>query len=500
MKRVFMILMAVVMLAAGCAKAPADDMTAQKNTEQIISLASAEAAALTQPESEEKGTLAERIGAPEQLTWENRSVDGKLTVSIDAPVIVPEIDLPIIRVEAAEFTQETVDRIYEGLLGDMPMFEVVYQRTKSEVEALLTYYRSVLEDASASTPSKVSAQEYVDLLEAELNGAPESIAPISANSTFKRIPVIENDKVVAHYYGLDLTNADRTCYFSVSNDYDNQAPIVSEDVDKNGNVTGGSVLPVMKNAHISYSNKRNRMHTGYHDDTIRVARDAMLPEKVAGILRLTPAEAAAKADEILMRMGLIDTFSVADIYLVSDRYPEQGRLEPTAYDYRIVCTRRIDGIPCAYLHGEHGSGSMKDGAFWSYESIEVNVSDSGVSYVVWGGPLHILETVDAAPQLLPYSTIMEIAQKILPLQYNAEVQDAFTKTVRVNIDRVTLSLQRIVDKGELGNGLLIPVWNFFGTRTIERTDDFYSSGYFKFGSQLSINALDGSIIDPAQGY
>ena len=52
-------------------------------------------------------------------------------------------------------------------------------------------------------------------------------------------------------------------------------------------------------------------------------------------------------------------------------------------------------------------------------------------------------------------------------------------------------------------GLLVPVWDFFGTRKIE--SDYYGDNYSDTTddptwSYLTINAVDGSIIDRGLGY
>ena len=224
-----------------------------------------------------------------------------------------------------------------------------------------------------------------------------------------------------------------------------------------------------------------------------------MPDHAASLLKTTPTEAAAQADAILQRVGLAEMFMISDIYLVSDRSPLNDRPEATGYSYRIICTRTINGIPCAYTHNVLGSRTLRTGDFWGYEYIYISINDLGVDSFNWNAPVSLPETTTETAQLRPFSEILEIAQKILPMEFEAEARDEDAQSVTVKIDRVTLSLQRVVEQGQPFAGLLIPVWNFHGTRTISREGPTWSSD-FRIGSMLSINAIDGNIIDVEKGY
>ncbi len=498
MKRIIAILLIGAFLLAGCQAKGEPLEAAQKNTEQIITLATAEENPPIATEPQKEKDLAQRIGAPEQLTWENTFVDGKLTVSIDAPVIVPEKDLPVIRVEPAQFAQETIDRFYDGIVGDMPMFETIRQRTRSELEDMLEYYRGVLADENASAADKDFAQGYIEDMEAQLSGAPENIKPVPGTSKLKRIVEMADGKPI-YLDGVDLMSEDRKHFFSVRNDSDLTEAISWDDIDENGTVTGSTTVFPSRNAGMSYSAMIGGPHTNEGDDTIRLERSDELPERVASLLKTTPAEAAAQADAVLQRAGLSETFMVSDIYLISDRSPINGVPEATGYSYSICCTRTIDGIPCAYLHNALGSRTSRTSDFWGYENVYISINDIGLQNVDWIAPINLLETVSEAPQLRQFSQILEIAQKILPLEFETDAKDENALSVMVKIDRITLSLQRIIEQGQPFSGMLIPVWNFYGTRSISREELNYSSDY-RLGSMLSINAIDGNIIDVEQGY
>ncbi len=172
------------------------------------------------------------------------------------------------------------------------------------------------------------------------------------------------------------------------------------------------------------------------------------------------------------------------------------------YYYGVFCTRLVSGIPCAYLYNyyESQSGTRDPGGSyqaWAYERVDITVTKDGLARASWTAPLEIGETVSARTTLKPFAEIEEIAKKALPIIYEKRTLPEWVTSTSVEIDRVALSLQRIVDQTQFDSGLLIPVWNFYGTWTDSRIHEQYNA---QSGTMLSINAIDGSIIDVEQGY
>ena len=64
------------------------------------------------------------------------------------------------------------------------------------------------------------------------------------------------------------------------------------------------------------------------------------------------------------------------------------------------------------------------------------------------------------------------------------------------MNRVHLGLMRIKAKDTRGEGLLIPVWDFWGTRDFPAD----SGEYVDEQILLTVNAIDGTVIDRDLGY
>ena len=134
---------------------------------------------------------------------------------------------------------------------------------------------------------------------------------------------------------------------------------------------------------------------------------------------------------------------------------------------------------------------------WEYEMLRLFIDETGVCYLKYASPYAIEETVSEQVNILSFDEVWQIAELMLPI-----VNDRFTDyNITININSVKLGFMRIVEEGYPNSGLLVPVWDFMGTctrqhsgrGTTEKADDPYTS-------YLTINAIDGSIIDRALGY
>lgn len=125
MKRLGILLLALALLA--CVPTPEADVVVQKDMDAMLEKA--------KDETEDTRPLREQLGVPDgTYTYTTTAVEQRLTVTVDAPVSVPDTNrLPIIRVRKARFSQElarnTVDyflqgeTVYDMTLPDQPVFD-----------------------------------------------------------------------------------------------------------------------------------------------------------------------------------------------------------------------------------------------------------------------------------------------------------------------------------------------------------------------------------------
>ena len=103
-------------LCMGCQKTPESPIVVGKNQEAMLEKAQVKD---PQPESEGVGVdFYERLNAPKNYTADIVSKGGNLTVHVDADVELPDCEIPIYRLKAAEFTAEQVQIFADALFGE----------------------------------------------------------------------------------------------------------------------------------------------------------------------------------------------------------------------------------------------------------------------------------------------------------------------------------------------------------------------------------------------
>ena len=102
--------------------------------------------------------------------------------------------------------------------------------------------------------------------------------------------------------------------------------------------------------------------------------------------------------------------------------------------------------------------------------------------------------------MMDFNDVMDIFNKMIVVT-NAYLSDDMSKTI--NVDRIELGLMRITDPATRSSGLVIPVWDFFGDVSIAWKDGEISYSELDddpLDSVLTINAIDGTLVDRNIGY
>ena len=117
------------------------------------------------------------------------------------------------------------------------------------------------------------------------------------------------------------------------------------------------------------------------------------------------------------------------------------------------------------------------------------MNDDGIVGMRWEAPYSILENVTEDSSLIPFSEVEKIFEKMIAVKY-ANTQSTIT------IENIRFGYARVAEQNRSGSALLVPAWDFFGT-----ISDFNGISRSDYGTSLiTINAIDGSIIDRGLGY
>lgn len=415
---------------------------------------------------------------PEKFTGDWTGQEGKLTIHADAQVVAElGTALPTATVEPREFTQEDVDNLLKVLLKGEPLYSHV--QTKQELQGHLDYINS---PDWTSDPGKPSDPASLEARRKELN------AWYTAE-----IAKAPEEKPILH--GFSDSDDPKRIGGTATVDGIKWEVSIRNDID------GGWTAAYIE-----------RTDYKYRDYSIQ------LPDA-------SKEESIARGNALMQALGL-QNFVLTDAQQWSVELPGDNGI------WRLYYAPTVNGFPIAGARQDitqtHDGTVYQDYQYWDYackdsenpdtvswylENILLDVGKDGVLCFAWTAPS--TQPVVQQPQsaLLPFEEIASIANTMLPEvivgpketpltqldQYNG-----FDTRMDVDITKVSLSLMRIRDKGSL-QGTIVPVWDFWGT------SDWYDAepnayGYqekgmnYDFQPMLTLNAVDGTVVDRQLGY
>jgi hypothetical protein len=211
---------------------------------------------------------------------------------------------------------------------------------------------------------------------------------------------------------------------------------------------------------------------------------------------ISQQEAQTVADQAVSVLGLGDfTLAGKRIAPLAEGNPKDGCKSL----YEFMYTRSVNGVSVTYTNDISSwppeyPDSVSEG--WMYEKLRIFVDDGGIYAYQWNGPCTVTEIVNEKATLLPFEQIKKIFENMILTKYGASGTEE-AESASINITSVRLGLTRVAEQNNNAYGLLVPAWDFFG---VYDTGNGYPIGYDGFESLLTINAVDGSIIDRQVGY
>lgn len=184
----------------------------------------------------------------------------------------------------------------------------------------------------------------------------------------------------------------------------------------------------------------------------------------------------------------------------------QSRMEtqttfPDYPEYYIFCyTPVIDGIPQLATFTDSASDDSMMFPF-RCNRLYIAVDADGVAAAYWQAPEEYGER--RACTLLSFDQIMDVTKSLLPLT-QADVEKRYgDRQARIQVNRVTLSYCRVQKRDQPGSYELVPVWDFFGQYGYMANGEFHEitmEDEGPYNTLLTINAIDGTVIDRNYGY
>ena len=225
--------------------------------------------------------------------------------------------------------------------------------------------------------------------------------------------------------------------------------------------------------------------------------DAEITEDIAGH-PLSLAQAAAIGDQLISTLTdqPFALFSAGKSrgYILDDELMNEGRqYDGTGFSYTLAYTRVIDGAPLLPCYGAMmNTSSFRDDLFIpavGYEQVLLAINREGqVTNFQWSSP-YLIGYERVEQNLLPFENILAVARQTMPLKYQVEEVQG---DIHLLVYRIDLGYMAVLQRDTL-TFALTPVWNFYG-------NDVPENIHVGCRPLLTINAVDGTVIDLEYGY
>lgn len=499
-------LVAVLVSAAGCSRASRIDITEKSNMERLEDVAvmtvstntAAQPAIKENPVSMEAQTAAvsipysplyDLLGVSTHYEVELKPVSDIVKITVDADVYLPDtMQIPTLHVTPRDFTQEEVTKLFNALCGDTVMYKAQEQMTKAEISERIADVESEMKTAIDKDRLK-KLESNLAYWKEEYEKAPESVEKQISDGTLEERQ-LGIGEYLGKYKALDAYEHQENYYSFTGKAFH----VHGQTYDKNTKSSydfpiSGSIWYIRDQAFGQYLNYNVRKW---------IADETAVPSDAAG-LKITPVEARKLVEAFWADNGFEDMV-VTGVYLTRNSDTGNGgdRKVPDPYGdnsaYVVACGKSIDGI----LPPPPSPGDPH----WAFESCTFTITDNGIETFNWGSPYAYGEYTTKNSALLTFDKVDEIFQKMMLVKYDISGSGNGLTSATYKVDRVTLEMSRVTNRKSSEKGLLVPVWNFYGSYyfTYEDGHNFGSDDREGFPSPLlRINAIDGSIIEPRYG-
>lgn len=508
------------LLLAGCQKNPDSSVVANKDFDTMI-----EQAENTEGETTEVAELVDNYDTY-KTTIEDKTMH--VSVNVDATVDIPKTDkLSIYRVKQQTISQELLDKVRKTLAGNVNFCDggILGAETKQTIESEINMLKDMMEGVqNDNLLSEEDRQTYVSEYQARIDELQSKYESAKDEVPLSDYPSDNRFHSVSSLYASDSANN----YYEWQNSLNPNGEIFYGVSDaKDGNYT---FLYAQNN-----ENYGNRLHfrtnkVGYPYGTPVIGTSGFdgtsmdysglvwecgtepkstflednpreLVEDKQETCNLTEEEAKNQADTFLNMLGLTDySYYTGGLYNeLLDCYGDNTDIFKYKTEYIFGYRRNINGVFAC----NEGESKLTDGyqgdtyvkKLWEGEGVTVIVNDNGVVGFDLCTPLTVTDTVVEQASLKSFEEVKDIFEQMI-VTMNATIDEE--SEVKVNINKVVLRYTRISEPDSFDTGLLVPTWEFIGTingavgtRWYEGNEDIIV---------MSINAIDGSVINHELGY
>lgn len=485
-----------ISILAGCQETPKDNIVRQKGSASIKEYESTEGT---------EGTLREALGAPEHYTNKITYQDGALVIDTDAEVFLPDTNLlNTCSVSAKKVDQALIDQVTQAFFEDAT-FYLTYsydEWTKKDYQEEITRLKKYKAEGNLDPYELGKNEETGELYfnideviaqdEQSMQDAPEEVVKEEVTPCFGlehwdgKGEEKQMSKDIDCFMGVAETK-DGIFNYQISNSL---APDITFTIEKRRNDVEDP-REFAQWIEGEYAVKWDETKVG-----------TISEEKAKELAGISCQEAEKAAKEKVQKLGWDMDVYGWDYALYY--HGENGVNADNVLDggYLFHFSKMVDGVPITYTSSYGGGLEDMDSTLqpWSYERCDVIVGDDGIQKVEIFNPYDVGEIQTKQVKLMSFDEIIKIYEQMMEIS-NANISEMGDKRT-YHVKKIALGYTRIYNPNtDSDTGLLVPAWDFFGGFDFEGQG--YSgtdSGEYSTQSYMTINAIDGTVIDRELGY
>ena len=509
MKRKFAILMSITILVGM--------LTAcQQTPENEIVIGKGDVALEETIKGKSDNTNTGAYEAP--ATLETTTQKNGITLSVDANVDIPSSEqYSVSCVVPNEISQDTANKIWDTLIGDTVLYENLEwdYKTKSETEQIIIELKKIISESEEPQQKDI---DNLEKWESWYYEAPDKIELAETSKTFKEIDVNENLPEMPKGLSEEEEAAFKLEMGIAS------ASMNEKEISGTGTENGFTINLKITEKSVDFSKSLDEK--GY-SPIIWDKKDAVGHENKIRNSSISLEQALQTAETTISNMGL-EYFGLSnslDGYEVKRN--NNGDVSELCSAYVFTFTRELNGVTENLVSGSTSIEELDSlvAMPMQNENIQIIISEDGLVSFKWNNPSSVKEMISENVELLSFDKINDIFTNQIFLSNNeldiekqlkGQEMSFELKDKTIVIDKMKLGMARVMRQGHDNEYLTIPVWDFYGYETaIFNQEDAltarnFISDYFVsengdakssvYKTYLTINALDGSVIDRTKGY
>lgn len=491
MKKLLCLILALIFAAgllSGCQPTPEEDIVISKEND-----------GWAEAHVDDPSDLPD-LGVPE--TWQHEFSGNGLEIKINAEIdFMDDSTFPIYVLEKHMFTQDEADTIMDAIIGDAEFYTTTGERTKADVERDIENYTEELEHA-IKVNNEDHIRWYSDRLQ-ELMKEKETVLNGDVKTPASReLKFLPSETLVASYGKEVMSDDGKSSRWEWTPDGLRRA-------EEDGNTTIEGLCDIHYGNQVKkmgfYICNRPKFETGSYVKFQAPQTWEYAEDRYRCDTPMSENEAISMGNSIMDKLGIDYELIKTDDWNIWDEYNYTlwySKVYPQTR-YRNINTPGGLYIDYTDKYGE---------ALWQ-EEITITVTADGITEFSWTAPTEITSIESENTKLLSWTEISGIIEKGL-LMKNLWHDQEHVVGRTLEIKKITLSYMQVKKKDDSSERYYIPVWDVVGEMRFRFEDDYDPAkdgggGYvldenmewteFRDECVLTVNAIDGSIIDRSWG-